>query len=85
MWTDGNGYEHWGRPPHEDRGWKQWRNNMTIEEKYKEKIDEACRWLNDILYSDPYTPNSDVIVHPLIACKSKKEIIDDFREMMKIT
>lgn len=84
MWTDKRGCEHWGRPPHEDRGWQQWEDNKTVEEKYKEKVDEACRWLNDILYSDPYTPNSEVTIHPL-ARKSKTELIERFREIMKIT
>ena len=54
---------------------------MTIEEKYKEKVEDACRWLNTILYSDPNTEN--IRVHPL-AYKSKKEIIDDFRKKMKL-
>lgn len=84
MWTDGNGCEHWGRPPHEDRKWQQLEANITVEEKYKEKVDEACRWLNNILYSDPYTPNSEVVIHPL-ARKSKTELIEHFREIMKIT
>ena len=54
---------------------------MTIEEKHKEKVEEACRWLNTILYSDTNTEN--IRVHPL-AYKSKKEIIDDFRKKMEL-
>ena len=55
--------------------------NMTIEEKYKEKVEEACRWLNMFLYFDTNTGN--IRVHPL-AYKFKKEIIDDFRKMMQL-
>ncbi len=54
---------------------------MTIEEKYKEKVEEACRWLNILLYSD--TDTGIIRVHPL-AYKYKKEIIDDFRKMMQL-
>ena len=54
---------------------------MTIKEKYKERIEEACRWLNNFLYADSNTGN--IRVHPL-SYKSKKEIIDDFRNIMKL-
>lgn len=54
---------------------------MTIEEKYKEKVENACRWLNTMLYSN--TDAGIIRVHPL-AYKYKKEIIDDFRKMMQL-
>lgn len=80
MWVDGNGNTHYGNP-YIERKSKEYRSQMTIEEKYQERIEEACRWLNNFLYSDIY--NGIIRVHPL-AYKSKKEIIDDFREIMQI-
>ena len=81
MWFDESGFKHNGPSPYEQRKLAELRANMTIEEKYKEKVEEACRWLNTFLYSDPDT--GYIRVHPL-AYKYKKEIIDDFRKMMKI-
>lgn len=81
MWRDGCGFKHNGPSPYEQRKLAELRSKMTIEEKYKEKVEEACRWLNTILYSDTNTEN--IIVHPL-AYKSKKEIIDDFRKKMEL-
>lgn len=81
MWRDGNGFKHNGPSPYEQRKLKELRSQMTIEEKYKEKVEDACRWLNTFLYLDPDT--GYIRVHPL-AYKSKKEIIDDFREIMQI-
>ena len=81
MWFDGCGFKHNGPSPYAQRKLAELRSKMTIEEKYKEKIEEACRWLNNILYSD--SNNGNIIVHPL-AYKSKKEIIDDFRKMMQL-
>lgn len=79
MWFDENGFKHNGPSPYVQRKLAELRESMTIEEKYQEKVEEACRWLNTILYS---VPNTDIIrVHPL-AYKSKKEIIDDFRKLM---
>jgi hypothetical protein len=80
MWFDESGFKHNGSSPYEQRKLEQLRASMTIEEKYKEKVEEACRWLNNFLYSD--TNTGDIRVHPL-AYKSKKEIIDDFRKMMQ--
>ena len=80
MWRDECGFKHNGPSPYEQRKLAELRANMTIEEKYKEKVEEACRWLNNILYSDHNTEN--IRVHPL-AYKSKKEIIDDFRKLMQ--
>ncbi len=81
MWIDGNGNVHYGHSSYIERKLKEQRSQMTIEEKYKEKVEEACKWLNILLYSDPN--NLEYIrVHPL-AYKSKKEIIDDFRKMMQ--
>lgn len=81
MWRDEYGFKHNSPSPYEQRKLAKLRANMTIEEKYKEKIEEVCRWLNNLLYSDTNTGN--IIVHPL-AYKSKKEIIDDFRSKMKL-
>lgn len=81
MWRDECGFKHNGPSPFEQRKLAEFRSRMTIEEKYKEKVEDACRWLNTILYSDTNTEN--IRVHPL-AYKSKKEIIDDFRKKMKL-
>lgn len=81
MWRDECGFKHNGPSPYEQRKLAELRANMTIEEKYKEKVEEACRWLNNFLYFDTNTGN--IRVHPL-AYKFKKEIIDDFRKMMQL-
>ena len=81
MWRDECGFKHNGRSPYEQRKLAEFRLRMTIEEKYKEKVEEACRWLNNFLYTDLNTGN--IKVHPL-SYKSKKEIIDDFRNIMKL-
>lgn len=81
MWRDSNGFRHNGPSPYEQRKLKEYRSQMTFEEKYKEKIEDVCGWLNTFLYSD--TENGIIRVHPL-AYKSKKEIIDDFRKLMKL-
>ena len=81
MWRDDCGFNHNGASQYEQRKLAEFRSRMTIEEKYKEKVEDACRWLNTILYSGPNTEN--IRVHPL-AYKSKKEIIDDFRKKMKL-
>ena len=80
MWVDGNGTTHYG-DPYTERKIEEYRSRMTFEEKYKEKIEEACRWLNNFLYSD--IDNGIIRVYPL-AYKTKEEIFKDFREMMQI-
>ena len=79
MWFDESGFKHNGPSPYEQRKLAELRSKMTIEEKYKEKVEKACSWLNCFLYSD--IDNEIIRVHPL-AYKSKKEIIDDFRKLM---
>lgn len=81
MWIDGRGLTHYGLTSFEERILDELRARLTIEEKYEEKVEEACRWLDIILYSDPNTRG--IIVHPL-AYKSQKELIDDFRSKMKL-
>lgn len=80
MWGDGNGNLHYGNP-YNERKIKEYRSQMTIEEKYQEKIEEACRWLNNLLCLDPNIGKIRVLNPDY---KSKKEIIDDFREMMQL-
>lgn len=80
MWRDECGFKHNGASPYQQRKLAELRSKMTTEEKYKEKVEEACRWLNNLLYSDPNTGNITV---PSLFCKSKKEIIDDFRKLMQ--
>lgn len=82
MWIDGRGLTHYGRTSFEERKLDELRASMTIEEKYKEKVEEACRWLDIVLYSDPNTIG--IRVHPL-AYNSKKEIIDNFRNKLKLS
>lgn len=81
MWRDENGFKHNGPSPYEQRKIEELRSQMTFEEKYKERVEDACRWLNNLLYSD--TDNGIIRVHPL-AYEYKKDIIADFCEMMKI-
>ena len=81
MWRDECCFKHNGHSPYEQRKLAEFRLRMTIEEKYKEKVEETCRWLNKFLYADLNTGN--IKVHPL-SYKSKKEIIDDFRNIMKL-
>ena len=81
MWRDEYGFKHNGPSPYVQRKLAELRSRMTIKEKHEEKIEEACRWLNNLLYSDPNT--GYIRVHPL-AYKSKKEIIDEFRKMMQL-
>ena len=77
MWRDENGFKHNGPSPYVQRKIEEQRSQMTFEEKYKEKIEEACRWLNNFLYSD--SDNEIIRVHPL-AYKTKKEIINNCKE-----
>ena len=82
MWFDESGFKHNGPTPYEQRKLKELRSKMTIEEKYKEKIEEACRWLNNNLYLDTntgYIRVSNPDYH------YKKEIIDEFRKLMQLT
>ena len=81
MWFDGCGFKHNEPNPYVQRKLAKLRANMTVEEKHKEKVEEACRWLNMFLYFD--SNNGDIRVRPF-TYKSKKEIIDDFRKMMKL-
>jgi hypothetical protein len=81
MWRDENGFKHNGPSPYVQRKIEEQRSQMTFEEKYKEKVEDACRWLNTFLYSD--LDNGIIRVHPL-AYKTKEEIFKDFREMMQI-
>lgn len=81
MWRDECGFKHNGPSPYEQRKLKELRSKMTIEEKYKEKVEEACRWLDNHLYLD--TDSKNIRIVPF-SYKSKKEIIDDFRKIMQM-
>ena len=81
MWRDENGFKHNGPSPYVQKKIEEYRSRMTFEEKYKEKIEEACRWLNNFLYLD--IDNGIIRVNPL-AYKTKEEIFKDFREMMQL-
>ena len=52
MWRDECGFKHNGPSPYEQRKLAEFRLRMTIEEKYKEKVEKACKWLNNFLYAD---------------------------------
>ena len=43
MWRDECSFKHNGPSPYEQRKLDEFRSRMTIKEKYKEKIEEACR------------------------------------------
>ena len=81
MWKDEYGFKHNGLSPYEQRKLAEFRSRMTIEEKYKEKVEDVCKWLNNILYKDTNSKNIRVINSDY---KDKKEIIDEFRKMMQL-
>lgn len=81
MWKDECGFKHNGPSPYEQRKLAEFRSRMSIEEKYKERIEEACKWLNNLLCLDPNTGNIRVLPP---SYKSKKQIIDSFREIIKL-
>lgn len=81
MWRDENGFKHNGPSPYVQRKIEEYRSQMTFKEKYKERIEDACRWLNNLLYLDSNTGNIRVLNPDY---KYKKEIIDDFRKMMRL-
>ena len=89
MWFDGSGFKHNGPSPYEQRKLAELRASMTVEEKYEETVEDACRWLNIVLYSDPNNTGY-IRVHPAVcrykkaSLATKKEIIDDFRASMTI-
>lgn len=55
------------------------KNKENFEEKYKEKIDEMCKWLNYISYLDPNT-----YTVKLIGFKTIDDLIECFRKKMEI-
>lgn len=81
MWKDEYGFKHNGLSPYERRKLAEFRSRMTVEEKYKEKIEDVCKWLNNILYKDTNSGNIRVLNSDY---KCKKEIIDEFRKMMQL-
>lgn len=81
MWRDECGFKHNGPSPYEQRKFEEFHSKMTVEEKYKEKVEETCSWLNNHLYLDTNTGNIKIVP---FTYKSKKEIIDDFRNKMKL-
>ena len=81
MWRDECGFKHNGPSPYEQRKLAEFRSRMTVEKKYQEKIEDVCRWLNNILYKDTDTGNIRVLNPDY---QYKKEIIDEFREMMQL-
>jgi hypothetical protein len=81
MWRDENGFKHNGPSPYEQRKLAKLRSMMTIEEKYKEKVEDVCRWLNNLLYLDTNTGNIRILNPDY---HNKKEIIEEFRKMMQL-
>ena len=81
MWRDECGFKHNGPSPYEQRKLTEFRSRMTVEEKCQEKIEDVCRWLNNILYKDTDTGNIRVLNPDY---QYKKEIIDEFRKMMQL-
>ena len=81
MWRDECGFKHNGPSPYEQRKLTEFRSRMAVEEKYQEKIEDVCRWLNNILYKDTDTGNIRVLNPDY---QYKKEIIDEFRKMMQL-
>ena len=81
MWKDECGFKHNGLSPYKQRKLTEFRSRITIEEKYKENVENACKWLNTILYKDTNTENIRVLNPDY---KDKKEIIDEFRKIMQL-
>lgn len=81
MWKDECGFKHNGPSPYEQRKLTEFRSRITIEEKYKEKVEDVCKWLNNILYKDTNSGNIRVLNQDY---KDKKEIIDEFRKIMQL-
>lgn len=81
MWKDECGFKHNGPSPYEQIKLAKFRSRMTLEEKYKEKVEDACRWLNNILYKDTNTGCIKVLNPDY---NDKKEIIGEFRKMMQL-
>lgn len=81
MWKDECGFKHNGPSPYEQRKLTELRSRMTVEEKYKEKVEDVCKWLNNILYKDTNSGNIRVLNSDY---QYTKEIIDEFRKMMQL-
>lgn len=81
MWFDESGFKRNGPTPYNQRKLAELRASMTIEEKYKEKVEDACRWLNSLLCLDTNTRHIRVLSPDY---HYKKEIIEDFRKIMQL-
>lgn len=81
MWIDERGFEHNGHTPYIQRKLDEMQANKSIEEKYQEKIEEACKWLDSRL-----SGNKDNFCIKFIAFdfNSKEDIINYFRKMMQL-
>ena len=79
MWKDGYGFKHEGPSPYVERKLKELEDKESFKEKYKEKVDEMCKWFNNISYLDPNT-----YTMKLIGFKTKDDFIECFRKKMEI-
>ncbi len=79
MWKDEYGFKHEGPSPYVERKLKELEDKESFEEKYKKKIVEMCKWLDNMTYFDPNT-----YTIKLLGFKTKDELIEYFRKKMEI-
>ncbi len=80
MWRDKNGFKHNGPTPYLRRKLDKLRSGMSDEERYKEKVDEVCAWLNNRIVYNHTTKKTEFNT---LGYTSKTEILDDLRKMLQ--
>lgn len=78
MWKDEYGFKHEGPSPCIERRIKELEDKESFEEKYKKKVNEMCKWLDNMTYLDPNTYTIKIIG------LTKDELIEYFRKKMEI-
>lgn len=76
MWRDDNGLP----TPYFRRKLDKLRSGMSDEERYKEKVDEVCTWLNNRIVYNHTTKKTEFNT---LGYTSKSEILDDLRKMLQ--
>jgi hypothetical protein len=80
MWKDSYGFKHEGPSPYIERKLKELEDKESFKEKYKKKIVEMCKWLDNMTYFDPNTKT----IKLLGFVESKDDFIEYFRKKMEI-
>lgn len=71
MWRDECGFKHNGPSPYEQRKLAV-ACKHDYRRKYKEKVEEACRWLNNFLYFDTIL---EILEFILLRINLKKKLL----------